>query len=833
MPQDNWDFIESSFIDTCTNRGIRYSSNGYHFPTNGEIRVLIAFIELVYADPSIDPQPNGSEGWPKGQLPIWKDDLFDPVLPNNGIAQGSITRYFQDASSGHLTILGDYLLAPNNGGVFQVQTSDGKLYYSYGPAIESINNTLGTTFITAHGYTSISDFDQWTLPRNELQGLPKLNEGNNKWDCVIFLFRNTIKPEDGTGSTGFSMSQSLLGYTGDAYTMQCIYNEIPTRIIRHEIAHSLLGSNNFHTAGGGNVSDAYWIAQPGGWSMLGLYGSSLLTWNAWDRQRLGWNYGNNQFNPSARNQSDTQEVNGDLDATNPDDAGIYILRDFVVTGDALRIKLPFLDPETEYPQWLWIENHQGVDQNDNPFDQWQYQEVPCVQDNVPGLMMYLQIGNDVRESESAGLIYDESTNLSEYLRPLTANGFWDRDLSGQPVNSECVNWDNKHPFVRVSENPLTGGNDQEHYAYDINDDNILKKSDQLQNFTELYEGVYLKNLFSLGHTDHVFTIEGNKKVGMGTNPSSAPLMNMARNDIPIHSRPNVRKIYLNGVSVEMLEQLSDGSIKVRVRFDDVDIENDVRWCADSIVLNPIVKDGISLNLCAGKTILLDQGTTATRMNNPISYNNEMIFASPTTFTVRSEAAVNMEIGSDFVVDNGSSLILETGSSFTLNNNAELTIKSGSHLYVEDCALLSFLGNSKLIVESGATLHISPNANLFRANGSSNLQIANGAIIASGTIHPNSISSFPHHTVSSTVTVNGGNYIMPEALCIEDGGTLTITNATLNFNSARSKVQIKQGAKLIIDGGTLTSACEDQMWQGIEVWGTRSQSQYPNYNPAQP
>jgi hypothetical protein len=46
-----------------------------------------------------------------------------------------------------------------------------------------------------------------------------------------------------------------------------------------------------------------------------------------------------------------------------------------------------------------------------------------------------------------------------------------------------------------------------------------------------------------------------------------------------------------------------------------------------------------------------------------------------------------------------------------------------------------------------------------------------------------------------------------------------------------KVIIKQGAKLVLDGGTITNAgdCGD-FWQGIEVYGTSNQHQYPSNNP---
>lgn len=66
--------------------------------------------------------------------------------------------------------------------------------------------------------------------------------------------------------------------------------------------------------------------------------------------------------------------------------------------------------------------------------------------------------------------------------------------------------------------------------------------------------------------------------------------------------------------------------------------------------------------------------------------------------------------------------------------------------------------------------------------------------------------------------------------IQPGVTLDV-RCTL-YMSPHAKVIIKQGARLIIDGGVLTShsgGCHD-FWSGIEAWGTTSQHQYPSNNP---
>lgn len=392
----SYDCIENEnepFVDT-TYRGLYESRKGRYHSPHGEIRFLVAFIELSYANPDKDPSLYGSDEWRPGELPSWRDSLLSTFSPD-GISNCYLTKYYQNASSNNHIVLGDYLVAPTNGGVFQVNTVNGEVGTS--SIVNAINQQMGDTIMTAHGLNSISYFDNWTL--SDTVGIEKMNVGDGHWDYVVFVIRNSIEPANSCGNTSFD-NLCLLGHDTDAYTKVCTNKEIPTQIIRHEYAHMLLGGNNFHTAGGGwgyGYGD-YWIPQTSGWGLLGLYGCSLWCWNAWDRQRLGWIDPNSTYEISARNQNGI-EVDGDLDATDPNDAGIYVLRDFVTTGDAIRIKLPYINSDKEYQEWLWIENHQGVKNNDNEFDQWQYQDKECVEDLEPGLMMYIQINNDTRISD--------------------------------------------------------------------------------------------------------------------------------------------------------------------------------------------------------------------------------------------------------------------------------------------------------------------------------------------------------------------------------------------------------------------------------------------------
>lgn len=62
----SYDCIEeenNAFVDT-TYRGLYESRNGASHSPHGEIKFLVAFVELIYEGTEVeDPSPNGTEQW--------------------------------------------------------------------------------------------------------------------------------------------------------------------------------------------------------------------------------------------------------------------------------------------------------------------------------------------------------------------------------------------------------------------------------------------------------------------------------------------------------------------------------------------------------------------------------------------------------------------------------------------------------------------------------------------------------------------------------------------------------------------------------------------------
>ena len=77
------------------------------------------------------------------------------------------------------------------------------------------------------------------------------------------------------------------------------------------------------------------------------------------------------------------------------------------------------------------------------------------------------------------------------------------------------------------------------------------------------------------------------------------------------------------------------------------------------------------------------------------------------------------------------------------------------------------------------------------------------------------------TITSNVTWSTNSY-RGGSVVIDSLATLTIVD-TLHC-APSSRIIVRPGGKLVVDGGTLTSACEGEMWQGIYVEGHRNQHQ---------
>ena len=78
------------------------------------------------------------------------------------------------------------------------------------------------------------------------------------------------------------------------------------------------------------------------------------------------------------------------------------------------------------------------------------------------------------------------------------------------------------------------------------------------------------------------------------------------------------------------------------------------------------------------------------------------------------------------------------------------------------------------------------------------------------------------TITTSTTWNQKKHIYSDVI-IDSLATLTITDTL--YIAGGSRLIVRPGGKLIVNGGTLTNACEGEMWQGIIVEGNPSLPQY--------
>ncbi|MDX9749670.1 MAG: hypothetical protein RBT71_01130 [Flavobacteriales bacterium] len=87
-------------------------------------------------------------------------------------------------------------------------------------------------------------------------------------------------------------------------------------------------------------------------------------------------------------------------------------------------------------------------------------------------------------------------------------------------------------------------------------------------------------------------------------------------------------------------------------------------------------------------------------------------------------------------------------------------------------------------------------------------------------------AIPERLITANTTLSGIE-VGRTNIVVEPGVTLTITGELRMYK--HRKISVKQNARLIVDGGTITSQCND-FWTGIEAWGTTTQHQFPANHP---
>ncbi len=676
------------------------SRNGYILPVKGHLHVLVIFAEVDYEN-GADPSPNGTKDWNKGKLPVWKDDLFDPNPTKQ--PRSIVSSFFYEASFGNYIVTGDYLINPENSDAPVTVTTSGRVNSAI--ILEAASSSSG--FSTRNNF-QIRDFDKWTLTHI---GHPKKTpsvDNPARYDHIMIIVRNATYPSNLSGWTSSRSAGRLFGYESDTYSIFCTQKDLPFNILLHEYSHMLFGGNNFH-AGGSHSKKAGYSYFPHiqcGWGMMGAAWKSFLTVNAWERRRLGWKNPEKTFYISTLDSTGTFEVNTDLDPENHRQEGFYLIRDFVTSGDAIRIRLPQLKDDV-FQQWLWIENHQTSSMNNSRFDRFQYEDQDCMDNSTPGLYMYIQVDKEEIKGKN---IYG---GYADYLRPLPANGLWDIVWGDTAVqNPWCINNHHYYPhrFLSSLANPFSGSHEMELVFNDFNNNGQIETEEYRVPAIRQSGFGYQINLPVLGAKEHAFTSSGKKRIGLDTNPSSCPVLTSvsATGDLFPEGKPNNRTVFLNGISVTIHGYSGKirGAILVQIKFDDYNIRQRVRWCADTIVFNPMTtgKQQI-LTVHKNGMIHIDRGLTPSRMTNPEPWKKKILYSKPTVFVMMPGTTLYLKENSKILIDNGSTMIVMSGAVVRMDKKSSISVINESGLIFMPGSTLQRQKGSRIKVSTDSTFEV--------------------------------------------------------------------------------------------------------------------------------
>lgn len=678
------------FLFSVLNAQLPNTENGWKLPPYGKINILMIYAEVDYdVNQSSNPYPNGTKWWKPNQFPTWKAELIDTV---DSKRDSKITNFYHTMSFGQYEVR-----ARNYPKMVSVKASDIRNLRSMSDAFKAVIKTINKDSLSFN-QDLIQTLDQWNF--DGADGTPKKNESNGAFDMVMILYRNVPAYNNGSGHVRKGNIGAINGINSDSYSVFGAGDGIPFNIMRHEYSHMLFGGNNFHCGGGQHSGGGanHFIPFQGGWSMLGGYNSSFKLGNAFDRDRLGWKPDNKKWTISCLNE-DGEEVKTNIAANDSLTEQVFILRDFVTSGDAIQIKLPYLSEE-EYTQYIWLENHQGSINNGNELDRYQYDDAECIPDTKAGIYAYLQVGHDVKTGK------DIFKGHGDYLRHIPADGYYDiQFLNTMVQNTWCVNHRWYYPFIKSNkyENPLTGNGDQEEVAYDLNRDERIGKNEGRRLVIESKLGNIIFHLPTLGHRRHAFSAGQKDLLGIGTNPSTSSMKTLTsyeRRKADIYNNKNVT---LNGIEIKILEQLEDGSIKVRVRYAETRIKQHRRWAGDDIILPNINgREGHSLILSKKKKLELVRSHTATKINEPEIINGDTLFSNKTRLIVQNQASVLLEKKSKLIVKEKSILVFQSDAKLDFKRKSTIIVKRNCEL------ILPEKYNTKeilkhVIIESGGTL----------------------------------------------------------------------------------------------------------------------------------
>lgn len=766
--------------------------NGDRISSSGNVSVFIVFADVVN-----DSNTDTVVGWPAGDLPVFADDIVSPFVSN--MQQGFVSRYFEEMSFGNLKITGDYY--PNLVEV-NVNSGNGK-----DEVVAYLKALSGNDIITKNGL-HLADFDQWQ--RSGHYGT-KNNVPDDYIEILVVVWRHNSRyrrNRDGGNTWAFGHMNKQFKNKGIENLIFLCTNDV-SEVLIHEISHLLIGGNNYHTGGAGTNSSGFFLANIGGYSMLSSYNRNIFFCNGFERWWLGWKKTGKNFYISAQGQNGNEE-DSDLEYNNNTQLKEFVLRDFATYGDAVRIKLPYLKSISSDTrnQYLWIENHQVLSQS---------VEFHQITGNImpqKGIRINYQIGNDFYEGTGDYLCHGSRAN---HFVPISSFGNYDFYYDTIGIPSGTTQSYRARTFRNLS-NPFFGDHPIMLPAFDINGNDEITSDEDIHVWSIFRDNVLEFDHWPVfGNSYDVFPI--GSQLSISSNPSLCPLINYSTKRRPLDSLYSTpqgddnRYIWLNGLHIDVVEQYPDGSIKIRIIWNDYDVDKDVRWCGP-IMLNE------NLYLKPFRNMILDYGLTPTRPNNPVFLNGRKVFSDPTTFTCRNGSYFKQEEGSMVNVKNNSTLVIEAGATYEINDRAVLNVEASGTLVVRSGATLRVKGAGHVEVKDGAYLCIESGANILLDDVLSMINLRPGSdiginpagssgltcncalqgnihVVGNGLVNNDFVDDLciQNKVFSHDVYLSGDHIIGGYDVCIDPHGPVLVTNGARVIFDGENGTYLKNGFRV--------------------------------------
>jgi M6 family metalloprotease-like protein len=572
------------------------STQGNNLPAYGQLHVLHVYARFQN-DEEVLP---GIEDWPVDRKKV-PDYAYQWLAQNhNQMPEGSLSAYFKEASLGRFIYTGD--VYP------EVIVLDSSLSYyhthgGYGAVTSEIIRKLD-----ASGKVDWRRYDNWSRA-----GKTWVPEGDKMIDHIAVILRCSPANIDGKyawlgSGGGIASLQGGVSWVRDSFYVHggslmsgLIVNGGGTgdpketmKTLKHETAHFL---TLHHYSATNDQNGGPDLVSHGGWGLASASGSSSICVNSWDRNFLSWAAFSKTFDPLT-------------------DVDCYVhLHDFVTTGAAIRIQVPYADQE-----WFLLEFHA----NKGMFDR--------VDQDVKGLY----------------ITHQSAFRGPHHLDVEEADGRYDYELIDQ-VNTQCCG---KHwRLRRLQPNPLLGYGDRDIMQLDKDGNKRLDRNDALSVPVFMVDREEPNEIIHyLGDGGDGFIPRvGRNQFGIDTNPSSASNGTKLRSAIS----------HLNGIRIQVIS-MTDSTIYLKLNFQDFNMRKSVRWCGQIEVRD-------SLTFHSGVDLLLDKSLTFIRQRDTFPGAH---------MTLKQGAVMHLTAGNKITIQPGCSLKLEKDAKIYLNKGSQIIVKSG-------------------------------------------------------------------------------------------------------------------------------------------------------------